>query len=67
MNKSKCDACRTVGEIRNPHRVLERKHGNILGLLETLSCKSQDIIKVNITKIGCEDVNWIELGQNSLC
>jgi hypothetical protein len=32
-----------------------------------VSCKSEDKVKVNVTKIGREDVNWIELGQDGLC
>lgn len=53
MSNNKSDACRTRGEIRNSHIILEGKHGNILGLLMTVSCKSDDTIKANTMNIGC--------------
>jgi len=52
-----------MGERRGVYRVLERKHGGKRYLGRPRS-RWEENIKMDLLEVGCEGMDWIELGQD---
>jgi len=51
-----------LGERRDVYRVLVGKPGGKRPL-ERTRCRWENNIKMDLQKVGCGDINWIELAQ----